>query len=176
MAPSIGRRHKSGKHYNTKAEIEALDAVTEDDDDSTVLDDDAPAPAPGTVDGNDAAYLALLDSALEEVYFKCSLSANKLVQRRHAIAYLFIEIFKCPPKSEWKGPHGVIAKIQQLLSIPKTTLLEPIFEPKVFSSYTGQMRPSSAYKPVALDVKSFEAQIVADCLEVGDSIQHAFIS
>ena len=118
------------------------------------------------------------DAALSDYYPKCALSVNKEARRRQAVAYQFIEMHKCPPKSEWRGTDGVISKIRKLLSIPRCTDLEPIFECILACQadgipYTGQIRTAVAYKPVVLDVKSFEAQIVADCLEEGSSIQQA---
>lgn len=123
-------------------------------------------------------YEALLSSALEEVSSKSSLSVGSDIRRRQAIAYLFIEVYKCAPRDEWFGVDGVLTAIKKTLNIPVRTRIAYIAEDilacqKEEIPYHGGRRIHSAFRPVILDVQSYEAQIVADCLEDGFSLQMA---
>jgi hypothetical protein len=111
----IGYRKRKGGKKHSKADVAAAAAASasfSDSDDESV--EFVPDP---TVDQG-----ALFDEAMDELTLKDSLSIGEGVRRRQAFAWQFIEVFKCPPPEDWKGPDGAIPKIKKILNIP----LEPM--------------------------------------------------
>jgi len=173
----IGRRYKGKKKHrkmddDDASAIPALEPLPRnpDGDDDDDDDDDPPLPP--------ASYDDLLDSALKEVDAAPMEMINSELCRRQAIAYLFVQVYKCPPPSEWKGRDGVIPRIRDTLGIPATTKLDSILEDIMAceasgKQYSGHRRTARAFKPCVLATNSVEAQIVADCLEDGFSLVQA---
>jgi len=166
MAPPLGAKRKGRKHLS-KAEStqRAAAAPAQDSDDEAIVE-------------NLAMDEDLFDDALKECADDEAPTIDAEICRRQAIAYLFLEIYKCPPEGEWKGVDGVIPSIRKTLNIPASTKLDDILQEIIDCraqgvAYTGRRRPYSAYKPVVLECDSYEAQLVADSLEEGFSLQQA---
>lgn len=97
---------------------------------------------------------------------------------RYTVCFIFNEQFNCVENTEdtpWTGRGGIARKISKKLGQGPTANIAPILQ--VMSNCVKARNAGKRFKelglitkrgrPVVLDLSSFEAQIVADCIETG---------
>jgi hypothetical protein len=115
----------------------------------------------------------------ENDYQSSVIEHRERVQRK-CVAFVFENSFGAiPVRSEWIGKGGIISQIRQRLGIPLNTKLEQILEDVVECKrtgefYSGERKVKAELGRVPLiDLKSIEAQIIADAMEAGFKDQQA---
>jgi hypothetical protein len=92
--------------------------------------------------------------------------------QRIGIAFFYIHALGSPPRSEWSGKAGTVAKIRSTFNIPigsRFTICRVLTQVQLSNS-TGKQydgRPTAPPRPRSRVIKvgSMEAQLVADAME-----------
>jgi hypothetical protein len=130
----------------------------------------------------------LIESDLEEecayadfeaAFMEAEPLCNDFLARRYTILYLYKVRFKLPPRDQWAGHDGTIAKICKIMGLSGSGgtvvnirgVLEDILRCQEQGVAYVPMRncPCMGPQPI-VSVDSSEAQIIADCVEDGMSI------
>ena len=131
----------------------------------------------------------IISSANEESYEIDNILDNWMEERqppieqeralRMAIAFVYINVYKAADPSMWEEME-LEKHVRDRLGINNRTnvqnILHEIYKTiKQGFTYTGDTNRSSCGQKVSITVKSVEAQILADCLENGQSLNKAMI-
>ena len=102
-------------------------------------------------------------------------------QQRTAIFVLFVQVFDAPPKEEWCGQDGTIAKIMKSLHMPDgsrdvvarvlTDAAKCIDDGVPYCA--SRKLPATEHSKALIQRGSPEEQIAADCIEDGHSFAQA---
>jgi hypothetical protein len=106
--------------------------------------------------------------------------------RRMCVVYLFVTVHNAnPDEATWSGKHGIINKIRKSMELPAKAQLDHVLRDALDhhrregKKYEGKrvasMNSPRSGRPAFIDLKSIEAQIIADAMESGFDAAKALI-